>query len=1343
MSTKNPKESIVEVKEDGEIKELYLATNPFGNFVVEFELLLSELSELNESKSWKYKFRMFNVDKLEKDDYSNLKASKALSYRKLSEICTSQTFEFTTTQSDLISSENKLNWSVAVSNRLFKKKAHKSIARLLAISCISKNDMTYKDPKDPKDPNDTSGFTIVFFIDQEDYSIKKILTLNNCGGKVKLFSKYKVPAKTDNNSQNTDKQNTNDDNQNTDNKKTKEDQTLDKFSLIIFNAYGIHKYHFKHLNINVTTGKIRSLKYPKRIYNALNKNKKFGPEFNQKYIQKCLNLHYFLVDTTYEGAKYMELYDIRTNQLVNTFKRQNLNSLNLIADIPDCVAISHNNKLLAYASGNYVKLYSIDCGLEIASIEIIKKVKESGADYYDDYFMHFFNDDENLLIYQSINQWATWNIFGLEQKSIELKDHHLEFDLKMLNIFSNNNCYHLERANSFVIIVKNKEVNKEAKFSKERYIYDGFISDYLKIENVNPNFKTLSLTESFAEKTIEKEKYFIFDLEHKKSELDDYYHILEPWLYTSDVKATPRYSVYLDKKNETLLLIGNHTIQVWHDRAKKDQAKQDPDKNRTLEFISVIDKEENNNISIEKIEYTIRKFKISFKDSKDEIEMGCDDDIIHTVIEACDTLKFLSSIYHGSDIAYSISLALKNCHSKFLEIFKQTRNIIIRFIQLYPIVWRLLGVRYDLLGILIEAKEKQLIRHILFNEKKDIDSPEDSIRKTLDYLVYKLEKNEHSNDKMSDHGPLLHEKSIHMPQYSSWFGKDNTIHRAFKNDDPIYLGYLLEYYSNKAVEDIGWMISVGEILPMLYNKSCKDGMLKSYLQILLYKPCFCSKALDIPYFDFLTIPPSINNSLEVFIPITQLIPLDSDLKVEEISKEKIPDVQIVPFIDFATNNKTFLEIKGNKYINFLKSLIFPNQFLSLKDIPIPILCIIELVESDHDDPFYFNPSTEAIMNFMWHASKSHWFYTLYIFIIYFLSYSILTWMYVAHIEVTGDFQLILTFVTIILFFYLNYYHFIVEFNQARSKSWDYLKDPFNFVDLFSLILPFIISVYILLEYYTIEDGFKYAESNVYLSFIIFISIIVIWYEFIVLLRIFPGFAHYLDILYNIVVEIRLFLLFFALTVIGMGHALFIFLGYAAYIGLSESPMTYEITNGSNGFNLTEGKPENIFSNPFSSIISAYNWDSTALDAWGFWPLIIISVLGNIVFIIILQNVIISFMSAAFESADKDGKRTVLNFQSRLIYDYARLENSAFTSGKSDFDNKLKNKLRVKYVCFYDEPSITKAWRDEAKEWETTPIYWNAESQVSTEDECKFFMDHEDIRFIWISKKHHERRDSII
>ncbi|RIB29258.1 hypothetical protein C2G38_2057139 [Gigaspora rosea] len=1245
MSTKNPEESIVKIEEDGEVKELYLAANPFGNFVVEFGKISAEIIYLSFLKSHSYTFIDFNGY-----ECSNLKAKKALSYRILSEIETPKpkTFEFTQMQSDLITSKNKLSWSVAVSDKLYKHESRQSTARLLAISCISKDDMTYMTYGKPQNRKKITGFTIVFFINHDNL-IEETLTLDNHGGQVKLFSKYEDKES----SQNADEKNIDEDNQKR--KTNGAEQNLDRFFLIILNVSGVHKYYIKHFfkHLNKLTGKIRSFEYPKRINHALKKNIRFSPQFNHKYIQKCLNLHYFLVDTTCE----------------------------------------------AYASGYNVKLYLIDCGLEIASIKLINNVKVS-ADYNYDYFMHFFNDDESLLIYQSKHHWAIWNFFGLEQKSIELKDHkiehQLEFDLKMKSIFTKN-CYQLERSNSFVIIVKNKEEKEETKFSKDRYISDGFISDYLKSESVNPNFKTLSLKESFVETTIEKEKHFIFDIDHKKSELDEYYQIFEPWLYTSDddVKGSPRYSVYLDEKNETLLLIGTQTIQVWHDRAKQDQTKQDQakqdqakqdqakqgqDKKRTLEFISVIDKKDTKNVIIEKIEYAIRKFKISFQDSKTQdskkvIEMGCDDDIIHTVIEACNTLRFLNSIYHGSNIDYSISLAFKDCHSKFNEIVEQTRNIIIRFIQLYPIVWRLLSVRYDLLSILI-AEEKLLIKHILFNEKKDIYSHEDCIRKTLD-IVYEL-KNENSNDKMPIRDHLLHEKSIHMPQYSSWFGGENPIRRSFDlKKDLIYLGYLLEYYSNKAVEDIGWMISIRDILQELYD--CDYGMIKLYLQILLYKPCFCSKGLDIPYFDFLTIPPSVSNSLEVYIPITQLIPLDSDLKVEEISKEKISDVKMGPFVDFVANYKKEFKLKGNKFTNFLKSLIFPKKYLPLEEIPIPIFFIIESVGSD--DPFYFNPSMEAIMNFLCHVSKSYWRNTFYIFIIYFLSYSIITWMYVAHMEVTGVLQHMLMFVTLILLFYLTYYHLMVEFNlMLKQEIYTYFRDPFNYVDLFSLILPFIISVYILIEYFTIEDGFKYAESNIYLSFIIFISIIVICFP---------------------------------------------------YIGLSDPPTTSVVMNGSTvAYNMTGEAPENLFSNPFTAIISAYNWDSIALDTWGFWPLAIINVLGNIFFIILLQNVMISFMSAVFESA---GKRNVIYFQSILIYECARLKDSAFTSGRNYFDKRLKNKLKVKYVCFYDNPSITEAWRDKAKKWESTPIYWNAESQISTENDCKYFMEHEDIGFIWRSE----------
>ncbi|CAG8677421.1 14161_t:CDS:2 [Dentiscutata erythropus] len=1071
MSTEKPQETIVNIEDKGEkVKELYLAISPHGDFVVEFVLSSSE------SILWDLQLRMYNVDNvedLEKYDYldkkkAHLDQKNGLSYRKLSEIAASKN-TFVKEQTDLIKSliksRNKLSLSIAVSDRL---KSYKSTVRLLAISCISEYDMTYYPPSSFSNPTPKPGFTIVYLIN-EDYSIgKEILRLDKCGGIVKLFSK------------------------NEDNKKTDKDnfQTIDKYFLVILNVSGIHNHHFEHLNkptskiqslkyhfehLYKPTSKIQSFYYPKRIYKAIERNK-FSAERNLKYFLRCLNKHYFLVDTTKEGAKYMELYDLKTIQLVNTFKRRNLNSSkNNMLDISDNFTISHNNKLLAYKSGNQVKLYLTECGLEIASI-----ILEDGKPFYD-YFMHFFINDERLLIYQSKYNWTFWDIFGSVQMSLKLKNP-LELDLKFSDIL-NTNHYQLERSNSFVIVIKNKE---EKESFEDKKVYDDLILDYTHLQ---------------------------------RKKLDSYYYIIEPWLELG--KGAPRYSFYLDKEKEILLLIGNDTIQVWHDRKdKNDQARE-----RILEYISVIDKKND----VKKIEYAIKKFKLTM-DSQPVIEIGDDDD----VIEACRTFKILNK--QVNEVDYFLS-SDENRYSKFQKIIKQTQNIIVRFIQLYPTTWRLLDVRYDLLGILIKADEYQLIKYVLFNEKKDIDYSQKRILKTLDYLVSKLEKNELSPDIKPDRDSILHEESLHMPQNSSWEGKQNTISKAY--EDPIYLGYLLEYYSNKAVKNIRWMNTVGDILPWLFRK------------------------------------------------------------------DNVPDVQMVPLIDFVNNKSP--EVKGNKFMNFLKSIVLPNKLL-YGVCTIPFITLLDCAEYDYNDPFYFNPSMEAIINFMWYSSKSPWLKSLYIFIIYLLSYSIISWMYIAHIQVTGDFQKIL------------------------------------------------------------------------------------------------------------------------------GHALFIFLGYASYIGLSQSSTTYKVFNGSTiVYNMTEEKPEDIFTNPFNAIIAAYNWDSILLDGWGFWPLLIISVIGNFIFVIILQNVIISFMSAAFENADKNGKHVILALQSRLICDYANLENSVLTSGKSNLNYKFKDNLRVKYICFYNEPSITKTWKEESKECESSPIYSNIESLKQTEeDESEFFIEKENIKFIWTS-----------
>ncbi|RIB29249.1 hypothetical protein C2G38_1198219 [Gigaspora rosea] len=191
-----------------------------------------------------------------------------------------------------------------------------------------------------------------------------------------------------------------------------------------------------------------------------------------------------------------------------------------------------------------------------------------------------------------------------------------------------------------------------------------------------------------------------------------------------------------------------------------------------------------------------------------------------------------------------------------------------------------------------------LIKHILFNEKKDIDGHEKRMLR-IDHINSEIfnseifnseifnseifnseifnseinkqnKQNKHQlpEDLKPDRDSLLHEKSLHMPQYVSWECEENTIRKAFNkafrkegkentfckalhevfhkafhkastdSDDPIYLEYLLEYYCNKAVEDTGWMISVGEILPELYEtshdpKNSNEGFVKSFIHIII------------------------------------------------------------------------------------------------------------------------------------------------------------------------------------------------------------------------------------------------------------------------------------------------------------------------------------------------------------------------------------------------------------------------------------------------------------------------------------------------------------------------------
>ncbi|CAG8487606.1 12632_t:CDS:2 [Dentiscutata erythropus] len=700
-----------------------------------------------------------------------------------------------------------------------------------------------------------------------------------------------------------------------------------------------------------------------------------------------------------------------------------------------------------------VKIYSIECGLEIAEIEI--DIPDLQFD-----FVAFFRNDEMLLVVSS-SKWFVWDIFGSLRDSV--KSENLGFILELPLSFEKKT----EHSNSFIVVDKGDEL----------VIYDEMIIDkYLKYlkKGDEQNWKTLS------------NDYF--------SELEEYHQILEPWLIQNDNRYSRQW-FYLDEKKEKLLLIENHTIQVWHD--------QGPEK-RSLEFIhaplsdeSLADgrsiKEivffEYKFIKVIDISYCNGNFKLNFQiednNSQDQIKntfqikMENRNDIMIVVKYACYSLKYLFSYK-------KFELFFEDRKLEYRNIVEQTRKIISRFIRMYPNEWRLLDIRYDLMSVLIEAREYKLI-----------------------------------NDILSSGEPL------HIPQSFSWSDGMSTIRTALS--DRTMLACFLDYYSKNAVNNIGWMNTVVDIIPELYNKSYNY-----YAQKLFYNSCFCNKQLDLVSFKFLKISPKSNDLLEVFVPITQLIPQDSEFY------DKIVNIRMVPLTDFTTNKK-ISDVRERNFTNLLKTLIFPNQYSSLKEEDYSPF--IKIIIKGERDIIYENPSIGAVMNWMWYCSKFYWPRTLYLFF--------------------------------------------------------------------------------------------------------------------------------------------------------------------SYIGLNESSTTY-----------------NPFSNIIDAILAVYDWSSISFDIWSFWPLTIISIFGRFIFVMILQNVIISFMGDAFSGALTDGKRGVYRFQIDYIYEFALLEKSLEFN---NLDSKFKDKIRAKYICFYDDPKITGSWKELSEQMKSKP-YRNV-VQVFSKREFESWSN-KDCEFIW-------------
>ncbi|CAG8593190.1 30217_t:CDS:2, partial [Racocetra persica] len=461
---------------------------------------------------------------------------------------------------------------------------------------------------------------------------------------------------------------------------------------------GIYKHALQYLSDDMKfKHEVLPLNYPERITHAL------------KY-----NCGEYVNTSGRDPNKNIEIYDLETNQLMNVFKRYKFALSNLNREKPGAFTVSNDENLLAYVSGNDLKIYLIENGLELSSLSC-----EGGM--FDVEFMKFVLNDEKLLIFKADRTAAVWDIFNSVRESIEFipleKTTYSGLAKHMTRIVIGPRSENLENLDK---LEEEKFENKyftilniRPFFDENQIVWDKLVlSEHLTRSGLDSDWRELTPSES----NITNAKPNAYGIEEDVSLLDleeselKYYYGTEPWVVHPAEKikrpSFSRHVIYLDKEKNIRLLIGYNTIQIW--RGKK------------LEFIHIVNddpdepEEPHEKFKIIKIKYGVEKFDllISTEEEKNiQIKIEHEDDIIYIVRSAIDALVYLDTQSN------SFNLVEGSKRIKFNNIVQQTRNIIIRFITLYSNPWRLIDFRYKLMSKFIGLKDFSLMAHILFSHR--------------------------------------------------------------------------------------------------------------------------------------------------------------------------------------------------------------------------------------------------------------------------------------------------------------------------------------------------------------------------------------------------------------------------------------------------------------------------------------------------------------------------------------------------------------------------------------------------------------------------------------------------
>uniref|UniRef100_U9SUV0 Ion transport domain-containing protein n=1 Tax=Rhizophagus irregularis (strain DAOM 181602 / DAOM 197198 / MUCL 43194) TaxID=747089 RepID=U9SUV0_RHIID len=213
---------------------------------------------------------------------------------------------------------------------------------------------------------------------------------------------------------------------------------------------------------------------------------------------------------------------------------------------------------------------------------------------------------------------------------------------------------------------------------------------------------------------------------------------------------------------------------------------------------------------------------------------------------------------------------------------------------------------------------------------------------------------------------------------------------------------------------------------------------------------------------------------------------------------------------------------------------------------------------------------------------------------------------------------------------------------------------------YSLSIIFSITIMSLtLKHFQISDGFGSAkEVDTGLTVSISFSIFLLWVELIMYLRLISD---------------------------------------STYSGKATNSLTNETLDIELKSDFDPTSSDNPFTSFFTAIEAAYFWingDWVQRDEFDFWVIDVYTFISSLFLVIVLQNILIAFMSGAYEKAEANGKQTLLRNRANHIADYEALYHINFRNPEPE----------PNYIYYFGQAKYFEEWYNTRKDDDKSAIY---------------------------------------